>query len=41
MAATRLTRWAILLNEYDYSVSYLSEKFNAAADCLSRLHLPN
>jgi hypothetical protein len=41
IAASRLSRWAILLNGYHYSVEYVPGKNNSAADVLSRLPLPS
>lgn len=38
---SRLTRWRLKLEEYDYKISYQSGKSNAIADSLSRIELQN
>ncbi len=41
MAASRIQRWALTLNEYDYSIRYRPGSKICNADALSRLPLPN
>ena len=36
-ASSRLLRWRLRLEEYEYEVQYVKGKENKAADCLSRL----
>ena len=37
LAANRLARWALMLNEYNYSIEYRDTKKHGNADALSRL----
>ena len=37
LAANRLSRWALVLNQYDYTIKYRSTKHHQNADALSRL----
>ena len=37
LAANRLARWALMLNQYDYKIEYRSTKKHGNADALSRL----
>ena len=37
LAANRLARWALLLNQYDYKIEYRNTKEHGNADALSRL----
>ena len=37
LAANRLARWALMLNEYNYSIEYRETKKHGNADALSRL----
>ena len=40
LASARLQRWALILNAYDYTISYKPGDQNGNADSLSRLPLP-
>ena len=37
LAANRLSRWALVQNQYDYTINYRSTKHHQNADALSRL----
>ena len=40
IAAARLTRWSLMLSQYDYHIEFKSTKHHLNADMLSRLPLP-